>query len=83
MLSDRFRAVVEQGNLDEAAALFSEDATLGGPALFKPYEGRGVVMKVLQAAVRVLGLGGEFRCRSSGLTSSPSATTARLQRSRR
>jgi hypothetical protein len=61
MLSDRFRAAVEQGNIDEASGLFSQDATFRSPVLFKPYEGRDQVVKVLQAAERVLGLGGEFR----------------------
>jgi hypothetical protein len=31
------------------------------PVLFKPHEGRDQVVKVLRAAERVLGLGGEFR----------------------
>ena len=31
------------------------------PVLFKPYEARDQVVKVLRAAERVLGLGGEFR----------------------
>jgi len=61
MLSDRFRAAVEQGNVDEAADLFREDAAFRSPVLFKPYQGRDQVVKVLQAAERVLGLGGEFR----------------------
>src|SRR5437588_12707425 len=61
MLSARFRAAVERGNLDEAVDLFSEDATFRSPVLFEPYEGRDQVVKVLQAAERVLGLGGEFR----------------------
>ena len=61
MLSDRFRAAVEQGNVDEAADLFSEDAKFRSPVLFKPYQGKDQVVKVLQAAERVLGLGGEFR----------------------
>jgi len=61
MLSDRFRAAVEQGNIGEASGLFSQDATFRSPVLFKPYEGRDQVVKVLQAAERVLGLGGEFR----------------------
>jgi hypothetical protein len=61
MLSDRFRAAVERGNIEEAADLFSEGATFRSPVLFKPYEGRDQVVKVLQAAERVLGLGGEFR----------------------
>ena len=61
MLSDRFRAAVEHGNVESAADLFSEDAAFRSPVLFKPYEGRDQVMKVLRAAERVLGLGGEFR----------------------
>jgi catechol 2,3-dioxygenase-like lactoylglutathione lyase family enzyme len=61
MLSDRFRAAVERGNVDEAAELFSEGAAFRSPVLFKPYEGRDQVVKVLHAAERVLGVGGEFR----------------------
>jgi ketosteroid isomerase-like protein len=61
MLSDRFRAAVERGDLDDAADLFSEDATFRSPVLFKPYEGRDQIAKVLQAAERVLGVGGGFR----------------------
>ena len=61
MLSDRFRAAVEHGDLGEAAELFSEDAVFRSPVLFKPYEGRDQVVKVLRAAERVLGLEGEFR----------------------
>jgi hypothetical protein len=61
MLSDRFRAAVERGDLGAAADLFTEDATFRSPVLFKPYEGRGQVAKILQAAERVLGVGSEFR----------------------
>jgi SnoaL-like domain len=61
MLSDRFRSAVEHGNLDEAAGLFSEDAVFRSPVLFKPYEGRDQVARVLRAAERVLGVGGAFR----------------------
>jgi len=61
MLSDRFRAAVERRDVHEAADLFSEDATFHSPVLFKPYEGRDQIAKVLQAAERVLGVGGEFR----------------------
>ncbi len=60
MLSDRFRAAVERGAVDDTAELFSEDAVFRSPVLFKPYEGRDQVEKVLRAAGRVLG-GGEFR----------------------
>jgi ketosteroid isomerase-like protein len=61
MLSDRFRAAVERGDMNQAADLFSEDATFRSPVLFKPYQGRDQIAKVLQAAERVLGVGGEFR----------------------
>jgi hypothetical protein len=61
MLSDRFRAAVEEGNLDAALELFHEDASFRSPVLYKPYRGRENVYKVLQAAERVLGLGGDFR----------------------
>ena len=61
MLSDQFRTVVEHGNVEHAADLFSEDAVFRSPVLFKPYEGRDQVMRVLGAAERVLGLSGRFR----------------------
>ncbi len=61
MLSDRFRAAVEEGNIDQAGALFHEQATFRSPVLFKPYEGRAQVIKVLRAAERVLGSEGSFR----------------------
>lgn len=60
MLSDRFRAAVERGGVDDTAELFSEDAVFRSPVLFKPYQGRDQVEKVLRAAEHVLG-GGEFR----------------------
>jgi hypothetical protein len=61
MLSERFRDAVEHGTVDEAAPLFAEDAVFRSPVLFKPYEGRDQVVKVLGAAERVLGAEGEFR----------------------
>jgi len=61
MLSDRFRAAVEEGNVDEMPELFHEDAVFRSPVLFKPYEGRDQVLKVLRAAERVLGAGERFR----------------------
>jgi SnoaL-like domain len=61
VLSDRFRAAVEQGNIDAAADLFTENASFRSPVLFKPYEGRDQVVKVLRAAERVLAREGEFR----------------------
>ncbi len=61
MLSDRFREAVQGGRVTEATELFTEDAVFRSPVLFKPYEGRENVLKVLGAAERVLGLGGQFR----------------------
>ncbi len=60
MLSDRFRAAVEQGDVEQARGLFHENATFRSPVVFKPYAGRDQVVKVLQAAERVLGLGSTF-----------------------
>ncbi len=60
MLSDRFRAAVESGDVGQARGLLHEDAVFRSPVLFKPYRGRDQVLKVLQAAERVLGLGGSF-----------------------
>ena len=50
MLSDRFRFAVEHGNVDQARELFREDATVRSPVLFKPYEGRDQLLKILRAA---------------------------------
>jgi SnoaL-like domain len=61
MLSDRFRTAVENRTVHDAAGLFAEHAVFRSPVLFKPYEGRDRVVRVLRAAERVLGLGGEFR----------------------
>jgi len=61
MLSDRFRKAAEDGNVAQASDLFTEDAIFRSPVLFKPYKGRDQVLKVLQAAERVLGLGNAFR----------------------
>lgn len=61
MLSDRFRAAAEAGNVHEASELFHERAVFRSPVLFRAYEGRDQVLKVLQAAERVLGIGGSFR----------------------
>jgi hypothetical protein len=61
MLSDRFRAAVEQARLEQLPDLFREDAVFRSPVLFKPYEGRDQVLKVLRAAEQVLGIGGPFR----------------------
>jgi ketosteroid isomerase-like protein len=62
MLSDRFRAMVEGGDVEHAPELFREDACFRSPVVFKPYEGRDQVLKVLEAAERVLGVReGRFR----------------------
>ena len=61
MLSDRFRAAVEEGNVDQVPELFHEHASFRSPVLFTPYEGRDQVLKVLRAAEQVLGVGGRFR----------------------
>ena len=61
MLSDRFRAAVERRNVDQVPELFHQDAAFRSPVLFKPYEGRDQVLKVLRAAQQVLAMGGEFR----------------------
>jgi hypothetical protein len=61
MLSDRFRAAVEAGKAAGSSELFREDAVFRSPVVYRPYEGRETVLKVLEAAERVLGLGGHFR----------------------
>ncbi len=61
MLSDRFRAAVEGGDVDAARELFHADAVFRSPVLFKPYVGRENVVAVLRAAEAVLGTGGRFR----------------------
>ena len=61
MLSARFHTAVENRNVDQSPELFHEDVVFRSPVLFKPYEGRDRVLKVLHAAERVLGVGGRFR----------------------
>jgi hypothetical protein len=61
MLSDRFRAAVEHGSVHRAPELFHEQARFRSPVVFNSYDGRETVLKVLEAAERVLGLGGNFR----------------------
>jgi hypothetical protein len=61
MLSDRFRTAVEAGEIAGATELFHEDAVFRSPVVYRPYSGRDAVLKVLEAAERVLGLGGHFR----------------------
>jgi SnoaL-like domain len=61
MLSDRFRTAVETGTVAGSSELFCEDAVFRSPVLYRPYAGRDSVLKVVEAAERVLGLGGHFR----------------------
>ena len=61
MLADRFRAAVEHRDPEQARELFHEHAAFRSPVVFKPYEGRDQVMKVLRAADQVLGSSGSFR----------------------
>jgi hypothetical protein len=61
MLSERFRAAVEAGESAGSSELFHEDAVFRSPVVYRPYAGRDVVLEVLRAAERVLGLGGHFR----------------------
>jgi hypothetical protein len=61
MLSDRFRDAVEAGTITGSPELFAEDAVFRSPVVYRPYTGRDAVLKVLEAAERVLGLGGHFR----------------------
>src|SRR5215212_3307049 len=61
MLSTPFRTAVEEDRLEQAAELLHEDAVFRSPVVFKPYEGRDQVLRVLRAAARVLVAGGHFR----------------------
>src|SRR5437763_13404507 len=61
MLSDRFRSAVETGDVTGVSDLFREDAVFRSPVVYRPYVGREAVLKVLEAAERVLNLAGQFR----------------------
>ena len=61
MLTDRFRSAVETGDVTGVSELFREDAVFRSPVVYRPYVGREAVLKVLEAAERVLNLGGHFR----------------------
>jgi len=61
MLSAGFRTAVEQRGVGQAAELFHADVIFRSPVVFKPYEGRDQVLKLLQAVERVLGVGDRFR----------------------
>lgn len=60
MLSDSFRTAVEAGDIASASRLFREDAVFRSPVVYRPYAGRDTVLKILEAAERVLGAGGDF-----------------------
>ena len=60
MLSESFRLAVEAGEIAGASGLFREDAVFRSPVVYRPYVGRDTVLKVLEAAERVLGAGGHF-----------------------
>jgi SnoaL-like domain len=59
MLSDRFRTAIEAGDVAGASRLFREDSVFRSPVVYRPYTGRDAVLKILEAAERVLG-GGPF-----------------------
>jgi hypothetical protein len=61
MLSDRFRTAVEAGEVTGSPELFREDAVFRSPVVYRPFAGRDTLLKVLEAAERVLALGGHFR----------------------
>src|SRR3954454_11829581 len=48
------RDAVEQADADAAVALLAEDVVFRSPAVFKPYEGRDAVGKILRAIFQVL-----------------------------
>ena len=54
MRAHAFRSAVEQGDLEAAVALLSEDVVFRSPAVFKPYEGREKVGTILRAIFQVL-----------------------------
>jgi hypothetical protein len=48
------RDAVERADVDAAVALLAEDVVFRSPAVFKPYEGREAVGKILRAIFQVL-----------------------------
>ena len=48
-----FRAAIEAGDIDAAVALLADDAVFHSPVVFKPYEGREAVMRVLRHVLEV------------------------------
>ena len=53
MQSDRFRAAAESKDFSAFAEIFAEDVLFRSPAVFEPYEGRGVVTLLLAAVAEV------------------------------
>jgi hypothetical protein len=53
MQSDRFRAAAESKDFSACEELFAEDIVFRSPAVFKPYEGRGVVTLLLATVAEV------------------------------
>jgi hypothetical protein len=47
-----FKAAVLAGDMSAVSALLHPDVTFSSPAVFQPYRGRDVTMRVLAAAVR-------------------------------
>jgi hypothetical protein len=54
MLPHAFRSAVEHADMEAAVALLAEDVVFRSPAVFKPYEGRETVAKILRAVFDVL-----------------------------
>ena len=48
-----FRRAIEAHDLDAAVALMREDVVFRSPAVFKPYQGRDAVRRLLQAVLAV------------------------------
>jgi ketosteroid isomerase-like protein len=48
-----FRTAVEAGDMDAAVALLADDVVFRSPVVFKPYEGREAVARILHAIARV------------------------------
>ncbi len=52
-MSHPFRAAVEAEDLDAVVALLAEDVVFRSPAVFKPYEGKEAVARILGAVFAV------------------------------
>lgn len=60
MLSDRFRTAIEASDVGGASRLFREDAVFRSPVVYRPHAARDTMLKILEAAERVLGASGHF-----------------------